>query len=104
MMVQPGFQQPFEPTHANMAALRIDRGRERHQLAADLRRAFSGIVSGNVKEAGMRAIERQGPFEIHGEPELMQALDDLLAAFVEQQRMKLPGTEYEPCYRLAMNL
>jgi pyrimidine/purine-5'-nucleotide nucleosidase len=103
LVVQPGFQQPFEPSHANMAALRIDRGRERHQLAADLRRAFSGIVAGNVKEVGMRAIERLGPFEIHGEPELMQALDDLLAAFVEQQRMKLPGTEYEPCYRLATN-
>jgi hypothetical protein len=27
-------------------------------------------------------------------------MDALLAAFVEQGRMKLPGVRYEPCYRL----
>jgi hypothetical protein len=27
-------------------------------------------------------------------------LDSLLAAFVEQKRMKLPTTSYNPCYRL----
>ena len=32
---------------------------------------------------------------------IMQALDDLLASFVSQQRMKLPGTAaYVPCYRV----
>jgi hypothetical protein len=30
----------------------------------------------------------------------MRAMDGLLSAFVEQRRMKLPGTEYRPCYRL----
>ena len=69
-------------------------------LAADLRRAFSGIVAGNVKEDGMRAIEQFGPFEIHGDPDIMRALDALLRAFVDQRRMKIPG-EYRPCYRLA---
>jgi pyrimidine/purine-5'-nucleotide nucleosidase len=29
-----------------------------HELAANLRRAFSGIVTGNVKEYGIAAIER----------------------------------------------
>ncbi|HRQ66549.1 MAG TPA: nucleotide 5'-monophosphate nucleosidase PpnN [Xanthomonadaceae bacterium] len=94
------FQQPFAPTHANMAALDLRRGRERHLLAADLRRAFSGVVAGNVKEEGLRAIEQHGPYEIAGDPAIMDALDDLLAAFVAQQRMKLPGTEYQPCYRI----
>ena len=47
-------------------------------LAADLRRAFSGIVAGNVKEDGMRRIEERGPFEIHGDADMMQALDALL--------------------------
>ncbi len=69
------------------------------ELAADLRRAFSGIVAGNVKEDGMRRIEEFGPFEIHGEPAMMQALDALLRAFVEQRRMKIAG-EYRPCYRV----
>ena len=71
-----------------------------HDLAADLRRAFSGIVSGNVKEQGIRAIERHGPFELVGDPAIMTMLDELLSAFVAQQRMKLPGTAYVPCYRV----
>ncbi|KGI78665.1 nucleotide 5'-monophosphate nucleosidase PpnN [Oleiagrimonas soli] len=96
------FQQPFAPTHEAMAGLRIRRDRAQHELAADLRRAFSGIVAGNVKEEGMRAIELHGPFRIDGDPEIMRALDTLLKAFVDQQRMKLPGgTAYEPCYRVA---
>ncbi len=31
----------------------------------------------------------------------MQALDSLLASFIEQKRMKLPGATYSPCYRIA---
>ena len=69
-------------------------------LAANLRRAFSGIVAGNVKEDGMRAIEMYGPFEIDGDREIMQALDALLSSFVAQRRMKLPGSDYVPCYRI----
>jgi hypothetical protein len=30
----------------------------------------------------------------------MEPMDALLAAFVAQQRMKLPGKEYIPCYRI----
>jgi hypothetical protein len=30
----------------------------------------------------------------------MTMLDELLSAFVAQQRMKLPGTAYVPCYRV----
>lgn len=93
------FQQPFVPTHEAMAALDLHHGRKPHELAADLRRAFSGIVAGNVKEDGMRRIEAHGPFDIHGDHDMMQALDALLRAFVEQRRMKIAG-EYRPCYRV----
>ncbi len=93
------FQQPFRPTHEAMAALDLHKGRKPHELAADLRRAFSGIVAGNVKEDGMRRIDAHGPFEIHGDPEMMQSLDALLRAFVEQRRMKIDG-DYHPCYRV----
>jgi hypothetical protein len=27
-------------------------------------------------------------------------MDSLLGSFVSQQRMKLPGKEYTPCYRI----
>jgi len=93
------YQQPFEPSHEAMAALDLHHGRPAPALAADLRRAFSGIVAGNVKEGGMRRIEESGPFEIHGDPEIMQALDELLRGFVEQRRMKISG-HYRPCYRV----
>ena len=93
------FQQPFVPTHEAMAALQLHHGRKPHELAADLRRAFSGIVAGNVKEDGMRRIEQFGPFEIHGDSDIMQSLDALLRAFVEQRRMKIAG-QYKPCYRV----
>ncbi|GAB3507893.1 nucleotide 5'-monophosphate nucleosidase PpnN [Pseudoxanthomonas daejeonensis] len=93
------FQRPFVPTHEAMAALDLHHGRPPSALAADLRRAFSGIVAGNVKEDGLRRIEEHGPFEIHGAPDMMAALDGLLRAFVEQRRMKIAG-EYRPCYRV----
>ena len=99
MHVPLAFQQPFVPSHEAMGALDLHHGRKPHELAADLRRAFSGIVSGNVKEEGMRRIEERGPFEIHGDADMMQALDALLRAFVEQRRMKIAG-EYRPCYRV----
>jgi hypothetical protein len=92
-------QMPFEPTHASMASLEIRRGTEPHRLAAELRRAFSGIVAGNVKEQGIRLIEEHGPFEIHGDPDLLRPLDALLGAFARQRRMKLTG-DYRPCYRV----
>jgi predicted Rossmann-fold nucleotide-binding protein len=99
MTVPLEFQKPFVPTHEAMAALDLHHGRKPHELAADLRRAFSGIVAGNVKEEGLRRIEERGPFEIHGDADMMQALDALLRAFVEQRRMKIAG-EYRPCYRV----
>ena len=71
-----------------------------HLLAADLRRAFSGIVAGNVKPETLKSVRKKGPFEIRGETEIMQAMDGLLNSFIDQARMKLPGTTYSPCYRV----
>ena len=99
--IEREFQVPFRPTHEAMAGLNLHRDQPPHRLAADLRRAFSGIVAGNVKEDGIRAIEKNGPFIIHGDRDIMRALDALLASFVEQHRMKLPGgSQYVPCYRV----
>ena len=92
-------QRPFVPSHEAMAALDLRHGRRPQDLAADLRRAFSGIVAGNVKEDGMRRVEQFGPFQIRGDQDIMQALDALLRAFVEQRRMKISG-EYRPCYQV----
>ncbi len=94
------FQLPFEVTHESMRALRLARDQPVHERAANLRRAFSGIVAGNIKEYGINAIERYGPFELTGEAAILEPLDALLRSFVAQRRMKFTGTEYTPCYRL----
>lgn len=83
-----------------MRELALHRQQPTHELAANLRRAFSGIVAGNVKEPGIRAIKAHGPFVLTAETELMQRLDELLTSFVAQGRMKLDGQAYTPCYVL----
>lgn len=100
LKIEKDFQQPFAPTHDNMANLELHRDQAPHLLAANLRRAFSGIVAGNVKPDGIRAIEEYGPFELKGEAAILNPLDELLTAFIAQGRMKLPGSRYEPCYRV----
>jgi len=100
LKIEAQFQQKFEPTHENMSALNLHLDQPVDQLAANLRCAFSGIVSGNVKDSGIRAIEKNGPFKLNGDPKLMELMDILLKAFVAQHRMKLPGSEYQPCYEI----
>ncbi|MFP2770502.1 nucleotide 5'-monophosphate nucleosidase PpnN [Oceanisphaera sp. KMM 10153] len=100
LKIEPEFQMPFIPDHEGMANLNLSWDQPPQQLAANLRRAFSGIVAGNVKEGGIRAIEKKGPFLLNGEPRMMKMMDKLLRQFVEQQRMKLPGSTYVPCYRI----
>lgn len=94
------FQQPFIPTHEAMAALNLSASLPTHELAANLRKAFSGIVAGNVKEEGIQAVAEQGPFKIKGEAKIMQQLDQLLTSFAEQGRMKLNGANYKASYQL----
>jgi pyrimidine/purine-5'-nucleotide nucleosidase len=100
LKIEHTFQSPFAPTHDNVAALDLGREQPLHMLAANLRRAFSAIVAGNVKAEGILQIEQQGPFEIFGDTEIMASLDALLHSFVEQHRMKVPGKAYTPCYQL----
>jgi len=54
-----------------------------------------------VKESGIRKIQEKGPFEISGDPALIEPLEEMLAQFIEQNRMKLPSSSaYKPCYRI----
>ncbi|ACX89111.1 LOG family protein [Pectobacterium parmentieri] len=100
LRIAPDLQLPFEPSHENMANLNLHPNQPAEELAAALRRAFSGIVAGNVKEVGIQAIEQRGPYKIHGDPQMMKSMDTLLQGFVAQQRMKLPGSAYIPCYEI----
>ena len=95
------FQKPFEATHESMRALELHRDQPAHSLAFNLRRAFSGIVAGNVREAGIALVEKYGPFELRGDPKIIAALGALLQAFVTERRMRLSDpSAYVPCYRI----
>jgi len=98
LKVDPVFQRPFVATHDTMAGLDLNEDLPAHELAANLRRAFSGIVSGNVREDTAAMIDRDGPFKINGSQRIMDLLDSLLADFVAQRRMKISTGDYVPCY------
>ncbi len=100
LTIDKGFQFPFVPTHENMLNLNLHQGQPVNELAADLRKAFSGIVAGNIKEFGRQQIEEKGVYKISGNKDLMAKLDVLLKSFVEQKRMKLPGSEYTPVFEV----
>ena len=98
LKIDQEFQAPFVATHDTMNNLDLSEDLPTHVLAANLRRAFSGIVSGNVRDDTAEQIEQLGPFEIHGSARIMKMLDKLLAAFVRQGRMKISAKDYDPCY------
>ena len=98
LKIEHDFQHPFIPTHESMAALALHKNQSKSDLASNLRKAFSGIVAGNVKAEGIRQIKQKGPFELTGDAVLMGKVDQLLESFVAQHRMKLPGSAYTPCY------
>jgi len=102
LYIPEALQHPFEPTHENMAALNLYKNQPAHQLAGELRRAFSGIVAGNVKTDAIERVQKYGPFKLHGDKEIIAALDTLLRKFVEQKRMKISG-DYTPCYELVVD-
>jgi len=100
MTLEIEHQQPFIPNHKNMAKLSLHKDQPVHVLASQLRKAFSGIVAGNVKADGIREIQQHGPFDLQGDKEIMNAMDTLLKSFVAQKRMKLDTSEYDPCYKI----
>ena len=102
LQVPHAHQVPFAVNHESVAGLRLARDMSVAELAVQARRVFSAIVTGNVKDHGIRQIQRQGPFKLHADEELTDALDRLLQSFIEQGRMRLLG-EYTPCYEVVAN-
>lgn len=100
--IQADLQEPFLPTHEAMANLQLHDGLPRHLLASELRRAFSGLVAGNVKPFGIEQVEKHGPYQLSGDANFLASMDTLLRMMVREQRMKLGEHEgdYTPCYEL----
>ena len=99
--IDQDYQRPFIPTHDAMGALNLHYEQPKHELACNLRKMFSGIVYGNIKEEGVLSIEKNGPFIIRGDYKLMDKLDALLTSFGQDKRMKISrDIEYNPCYKI----
>jgi len=103
LAIDTAFQQPFAPTHENVRNLQLHKNQPPYMLAANLRRVFSALVAGNVKDEGIRAIEEFGDFEIYGETSIMNSVDALLCSFVAQSRMKIAADSYRPCYKIMLD-
>ena len=99
LTIDHDFQLPFDPTHDNMSSLCLNKEQPAHKLAADLRRAFSGIVAGNVKEVGITRVQQYGPYQLRGDASLLAGMDKLLSAMVAHGRMRISGA-YTPCYEI----
>ncbi|WP_276667838.1 nucleotide 5'-monophosphate nucleosidase PpnN [Thalassolituus oleivorans] len=99
LTIQDEFQHPFDPTHEAMQSLALTHTLPGHELAANLRRAFSGIVAGNVKADGVGRVRENGPYQITGDRDILEGMDRLLRAMVEHGRMKIKGN-YKPCYEI----
>ena len=85
-------------THEFMSSLDLTKNQEDWKLAANLRSAFSGIVAGNVKDYGIQAVKKKGPFVLHGDKLIIDELGKLLENFIKQHRILLSQKEYKPCY------
>lgn len=101
LKIDPILQAPFEPNHQSMESLNLHLDQPLMDLVSNLRRAFSGIVAGNIKPNTKDAIAKYGAFKLHGDAMVLENMENLLKDFIAQHRMKLPSTEaYVPCYEI----
>jgi len=100
LTIEHNLQLPFIASHENMANLPLSYDLPLQELTANLRKVFSGIVAGNVKEQGIELIEKFGPYQIYADKKIITAIDSLLCSFVVDERMKLNAKSYHPCYQL----
>ena len=102
LLIDHALQKPFIPSHEHMAKLTLHSQLPAYQLAANMRAAFSGIVAGNVKAFGQEQVAKHGPYALHGDQQVLSAMDKLLQNLVRDKRMKIVARSehYTPCYTL----
>ena len=65
-----------------------------------MRRAFSGIVAGNVKAFGIEQVSIYGSYRLYGDKLIVSEMGKLLSRFVQQARMKIKADDFNPCWEL----
>ncbi len=100
IQVPAALQSRFVPTHESMSGLNLHLDKHAVDLCYEIRRAFSGIVAGTIKEQGQQEVARLGPFQISGDRRVVDQLGDLLDQFVLQKRLKVASQNHRPCYEV----
>jgi len=99
MTYPEALQEVFEPSHDNMASLKITPDMSLFDRAVNLRSLMSGIVAGNVKRPWVDYIVEKGPYQLSIDPAYSDAIESLLKDFIKSGRMKIKG-EYIPSYKI----
>jgi hypothetical protein len=95
LRIEHEFQQPFRPTHERMRGLKLHKAS--HPPAGGQPAPRLLRRGGRQREGRRHPRDREArPFEMHGDPAIMEPMDELMASFVAQGRMKLPGKKYNP--------
>lgn len=74
IQVPAALQSRFVPTHESMSGLNLHLDQPAVDLCYEIRRAFSGIVAGTIKEQGQQEVARLGPFQISGDRRVVDQL------------------------------
>lgn len=103
LYVDEAYKKPFIPSHESMIKLNLNRDQPIDTLTTNLRKAFSGIVYGNINALGVEQVAKNGPYELKGDKSVIDSLDRLLLTFIKQKRMKINDEDYQPCFKFIAN-
>lgn len=96
--IPSGLRIPFQVTRENVAALQLDREQSPRDRIVNLRRmiytATCVCVSTERDE-----VEKNGPFEVSGDPQFLQAMKELMDYFVATKRLN--GGAYREPFKIA---
>ncbi len=96
--IPSGLRVPFEVTRENVAALQLDREQSPRDRIVNLRRmiytATCVCVSTEREE-----VEKNGPFEVSGDPQFLDAMQELMDYFVATKRLN--GGAYREPFKIA---
>jgi hypothetical protein len=92
-------QRHFIQTHESVEALNLKRkGQSPHELMREVAKAFNAIVMGDgSSERVTKLVKERGPFRIHGDPDIRDAMKDFLERFRQEGRLVARKNE-EVCY------
>lgn len=89
---------PYKYTRENAAKLKLHREQSPSDQIAELRRFTYNVTLACVSDTERADIQKNGPFEVRGDPQFVHAIDDLMRFFVATGRMN--GGEYIQPYKI----